>query len=111
MTGDIPAMWLRDSTNQLIPYLKIDKNCSKIKTLVQGALNMQAKFIMVDPYTNAFVDYHTKQGRPFYLNDNTFRRFFGVSTDLQNKTQFLTSKIWERKYEIDSLASFLRLTY
>lgn len=66
--------------------------------LVQGLLNMQAKFIMVDPFTNAFVDYYTSKNRPFYLNDNTYRRFFGIRVDLQNKTQFATSKIWERKY-------------
>lgn len=72
---------------------------------------MQAKFIMVDPYTNAFVDYYLESSRPFYLSDNTYRRLFGISTDLQNKTEFRTSKIWERKYEIDSLASFLRLAY
>lgn len=72
---------------------------------------MQAKFIMIDPYTNAFVDYYKQTSRPFYLNDNTFRRFFGINVNLQNQTQFLVPKIWERKYEIDSLASFLRLAY
>jgi hypothetical protein len=55
---------------------------------------MQAKFIMIDPYTNAFVDYYKEQNRPFYLSDNAFRRFFGIRVDLQNKTQFLTPKIW-----------------
>lgn len=104
-------MWLRDSTNQVIPYIRIPEQCHKIKVLVQGLLNMQAKFIMLDPYTNAFVDYYKSQSRPFYLNDNTYRHFLGIKLDLQNKTQYLTSKIWERKWEIDSLAAFLRLGY
>ena len=54
ITGDIEAMWLRDSTNQFIPYIRMPQNCTHIATLAKGILNTQAEFIMIDPYTNAF---------------------------------------------------------
>lgn len=47
-------MWLRDSTNQFLPYMKITKNCPKIQQLALGLLNTQAELIMTDSYTNAF---------------------------------------------------------
>lgn len=40
-TGDIPAMWLRDSTFQILPYLEIVKEVPKIIELVQGVLQQQ----------------------------------------------------------------------
>src|SRR5258708_15223584 len=77
-TGDIHAMWLRDSTNQLWPYLRYIKEDESIKNLFIGLINRQVKCILTDPYANAF----TKSG-----------------------------KVWERKWELDSLCSFMRLSY
>lgn len=77
VTGDIPAMWLRDSTNQLWPYLPFIKIDNHLKLLFIGLLNRQMTCIAKDPYANAF------------------ERDFSV---------------WERKYELDSLCSFLRLS-
>jgi uncharacterized protein len=54
ITGDIEAMWLRDSTNQFIPYIRMNQNCTHIPALTRGLLNTQAEFLMVDGYTNAF---------------------------------------------------------
>jgi len=55
ITGDIEAMWLRDSTNQFIPYIRMpSNNCTYIPGLTRGLLNTQAEFLMVDGYTNAF---------------------------------------------------------
>lgn len=76
VTGDIPAMWLRDSTNQLWPYLRLVNNDHELKRLFIGLIHRQSNCIMADPYANAFErNYET----------------------------------WERKYELDSLASFFRL--
>ena len=47
-------MWLRDSTNQFLPYMKIEKDCPHIRSLAKGLLNTQAQLIKLDPYTNAF---------------------------------------------------------
>ena len=50
-------MWLRDSTNQFIPYIRMPKDCRYIPAMTRGLLNVQAEFVMVDGYTNAFKRY------------------------------------------------------
>ena len=47
-------MWLRDSTNQFIPYIRMPENCTYIPALTRGLINTQAEFVMIDTYTNAF---------------------------------------------------------
>ena len=66
---------------------------------------------MTDPYTNAFKKFEDSDQRPFYLNDKTERLIMGIPVDLCRHREFATKSIWERKFEIDSLASFLRLSY
>jgi uncharacterized protein len=112
ITGDIEAMWLRDSTNQFLPYMKIRMDCPHIRQLALGLLNTQAELIMTDPYTNAFKKFENPQvRRHFYLNDKTETLILGVPVDLTRHTEYATKSIWERKFELDSLASFLRLAY
>lgn len=86
ITGDIEAMWLRDSTNQFLPYMKITRECPKIKELALGLLNTQAELIMIDTYTNAFKLYEKPNSqRPFYINDKTETLFLGISVDLAKR--------------------------
>lgn len=54
ITGDIEAMWLRDSTNQFLPYIRMKTQCPNMEALSKGLINTQAEFIMIDGYTNAF---------------------------------------------------------
>lgn len=56
ITGDINAMWLRDSANQLLPYIDYIKHDFNLKRLFLGAIYMQAQFINKDPYANAFTE-------------------------------------------------------
>ena len=94
-TGDIPAMWLRDSTNQVWPYIQFINQEESLKNLFAGLIRRQAKNICTDPYANAFVDIEEKN--PIKNKGWPKGRKWGKDT-------------WERKWELDSLASFLRLS-
>lgn len=70
-TGDIPAMWLRDSSAQTIPYVRFEAYFPVLRERTKGVIERDARNILTDPYANAFQEsYH----------------------------------VWERKWEVDSLA-------
>ncbi|KJE97157.1 twin-arginine translocation pathway signal [Capsaspora owczarzaki ATCC 30864] len=106
ITGDITAMWLRDSTNQLLPYLRFVQQDSNLRNLVHGAINRQVENILSDVYANAFnLDQVSNHGD--HTDDQTSRpSYLGTSVDaMANKLVF------ERKYELDSLCAVLKLSY
>ena len=92
LTGDIPAMWLRDSAAQMRPYVAICHLDPALADLIAGIVRTQARQIIRDPYANAFNDGPTDAG---HIGDLTAR----------------SAWIWERKYEVDSLAFPLQLAY
>jgi len=70
-TGDIPAMWLRDSSAQTIPYIRYQAAYPVLRARFAGVIERNARNVLADPYANALqADYH----------------------------------VWERKWEVDSLA-------
>lgn len=92
ITGDIPAMWLRDSTAQVWPYLPLAKEDAALTGLFRGLIRRQALCVLLDPYANAFlVDF---QGKSEHTDDKTEMK----------------PGVWERKWEVDSLAHVLRLS-
>ena len=91
ITGDIDAMWLRDSTNQIWHYLPLVKQDPALRDLFRGLINRHAACIRLDPYANAFC-----------------RHDHDVSYWQSDQTQ-MHPGVYERKYELDSLCSVLRL--
>lgn len=105
VTGDITAMWLRDSTNQVLPYLRFVAADSGLRDLIAGLIARQARSILLDPYANAFQidDLH---GQGPHSDDSTSRAAYAGTT-----VSAMTPAIFERKWEVDSLSNHLRLSY
>jgi len=91
ITGDIDAMWLRDSTAQVWPYLPLLSEDRELRDLVKGLVNRQVKCILHDPYANAFNKDLTKSSE--------------WASDLPQPKP----GVHERKWEIDSLCYAVRL--
>lgn len=69
ITGDINAMWLRDSANQILPYIDYIKHDINLKRLFLGVIYMQAQFITTDPYSNAFKEPNNIEALARYIRD------------------------------------------
>ena len=91
-TGDIHAMWLRDSAAQVWPYLRFVSRDEPLRRLVRGVVLRQFACIRFDPYANAF-------------NRNR------EGGDWQSDATDMKPELHERKYELDSLCYPLRLAY
>ncbi|TVT42827.1 glycoside hydrolase family 125 protein [Hymenobacter setariae] len=92
-TGDIDAMWLRDSSAQVWPYLAFVKQDAPLRQLVAGVIHRQTRCILQDPYANAFYQDPTKVGE--WKTDHTA----------------MQPGVHERKWAIDSLCYPIRLAY
>ncbi len=96
ITGDIDAMWLRDSSCQVWPYVSLIPQDPKLKHLFVGLIHRQSRCILLDPYANAFLpDPSTAKPLSWGVDDLTDHKP-GVA---------------ERKWEIDSLCFCIRLHY
>ena len=91
-TGDIPAMWLRDSSAQVKHYLPYCGQDETLRRLIVGLIRRQTQYILIDPYANAFNQQPNGHGH-------------GEDQTEQNPW------VWERKYEIDSLCYPVQLAY
>ena len=93
ITGDIDAMWLRDSSAQVWPYLPFMKEDKHLQQLIAGVIRRQAQCILLDPYANAF-----------YKDPNK-------TSEWKDDLTQMKPGIHERKWEIDSLCYPIRLAY
>jgi uncharacterized protein len=92
ITGDIHAMWLRDSSAQVWPYLPLTRGDEPLRKLIAGVINRQALCILKDPYANAF------------LQGDEISEWKSDITDMK-------PGLHERKWEVDSLCYPIRLAY
>ncbi len=96
ITGDIDAMWLRDSACQAWPYVALAKSDGDLRRMFQGLIGRQARCILIDPYANAFLpDPKSTKALEWAVGDLTAMRP-GVA---------------ERKWEVDSLCYCIRLAH
>ncbi len=91
LTGDIEAMWLRDSSAQVWPYLSSVGEDADLDRLIRGVIHRQVDQILLDPYANAF------------LSDQRPSEWAGDQTEMR-------PGVHERKWEPDSLLAFFRLS-
>lgn len=94
-TGDIHAMWLRDSGAQVWPYVQLANSDPELKAMLAGVIRRQFKCIIIDPYANAFLDPYDPDPDHQWMSDMTDMKL----------------ELHERKWEIDSLCYPLRLAY
>lgn len=92
ITGDIHAMWLRDSSAQVWPYVPFINKDEPLRKLIAGVITRQVKCILLDPYANAFLDGNQE-------------------SEWKSDITEMKPGIHERKWEIDSLCYPVRLAY
>lgn len=92
VTGDINAMWLRDSSAQVWPYLVLARDDAPLRRMLEGVIRRQSRCILIDPYANAFNKGPTGSEWDSDLTD-------------------MKPELHERKWEIDSLCYPIRLSH
>ena len=97
VTGDIEAMWQRDSTNQVWPYLRFLSSDAPLRTLVAGLIRRQIANTLAQPYANAF-----------QIDNSTVGPHAGDASIPAGAAS--SNYVFEYKYELDSLANVLRLS-
>lgn len=91
-TGDIHAMWLRDSGTQVWPYVRFANQDPELAHMLRGVILRQFRCLNIDPYANAFNDGPT-------------------GGEWQSDITDMKPELHERKYEIDSHCYVIRLAY
>ncbi|KAI0399953.1 glycoside hydrolase family 125 protein [Xylaria palmicola] len=101
ITGDIDAMWIRDSANQVAPYKMLLKSKDgDLASLFRGALNLQARYLIISPYCNSFLpppeaDLHAQPNGAVYAVTPPYDR----------------NIVFTCNFELDDFGAFLQLSH
>ena len=95
LTGDIAAMWLRDSSAQVWPYLPLASRDGALRKLLEGVIRRQVRCLLIDTYANCFMADLNAPPLEGSRNDATVMK----------------QGVGERKYELDSLCYPIRLAH
>jgi meiotically up-regulated gene 157 (Mug157) protein len=95
ITGDIPAMWLRDSSAQVWPYLPLASQDDRLRALLEGIIRRQTRCLLIDTYANSFMADLNAAPLEWSLHDKTEMK----------------KGVGERKYELDSICYPIRLAH
>ena len=95
LTGDIAAMWLRDSSAQVWPYLAHARADDRLRQLIEGVIRRQTRCLLIDPYANSFMANLSAPPLEWSMHDETEMK----------------PGVGERKYELDSICYPIRLAH
>ncbi len=95
ITGDIAAVWLRDSSAQVWPYLPLAAKDEALRRLLEGVIRRHARCLLIDTYANAFMADLSAPPLEWSRTDKTVMK----------------QGVGERKYELDSLCYPIRLAF
>ena len=95
ITGDIPAMWLRDASAQVWPYLPLAAKDEALRVMLEGVIRRETRCLLIDPYANAFMANLDAAPLSWSVHDKTVMK----------------RGVGERKYELDSLCYPIRLAH
>ena len=126
VTGDIPAMWLRDATNQVLPYVRLAAQDRRLARMLFGLLRQQARLVLNDPYANAHSPPPRHEGSGAAASPNSADDTSSPSPRCDQQALAIANGslpidgggrrqsgmrpgVFERKWELDSILAFLKL--